>query len=143
MDPGLLVLLPPLPHVGTTGGHHRIQWGLFACSSRLCIYLFCVYVHMHMTHAVACVRRSEDSFQESVIPSFHRVGPGGQTQAMRLNGKHLYPLSPLIGPIPSFKRCWGLNPGNMYTRQALYPRRYILSLTLKHFEAYIDLKILI
>lgn len=111
--------------------------------SRLCIYLFCVYVHMHMTHAVACVRRSEDSFQESVIPSFHRVGPGGQTQAMRLTGKHLYPLSPLTGPMPSFKWCWGLNPGNMYTRQALYPRRYILSLTLKHFEAYIDLKILI
>ena len=41
--------------------------------------------------------RSKDNQQESVL-SFHHVGPGDQTQGIRLGGACLYPLSQLTGP---------------------------------------------
>ena len=53
-----------------------------------CIKLsMCVVVVGH-TDALACVWRSEDSLQKSVL-LFHQGGSGDQTQVIRLGGKCL------------------------------------------------------
>lgn len=49
------------------------------------------------THTMACLWISEDNFQELVL-SLHQVGPGYQTQVIRLCSKHLYLLSLLTNP---------------------------------------------
>lgn len=49
------------------------------------LFVVCVCGYLHM-----CVSRSEDSFQESGL-AFHHVGAKDQTQAIKLDGKHLYP----------------------------------------------------
>ena len=56
----------------------------------------CMYVHMSV-HAMTWMWSSEDSFWELVL-TFHHVGLGDQTQAVRLGGKCLYPLTHLEGP---------------------------------------------
>lgn len=47
-------------------------------------------------HVTAWV--SEDNLQESVL-SFHHIGSGNQTQVVKFNRKHLYPLSRNVRPL--------------------------------------------
>jgi hypothetical protein len=46
----------------------------------------------------ACMWRSEHKFQESV-PTFHHVGSGDQTEAVRLSSKLLNLLIHIVGPL--------------------------------------------
>lgn len=41
----------------------------------------------------------EENFQEDSVPSFDPVGPGGQTQAVRLGSKCPYLMHHLINPL--------------------------------------------
>ena len=59
----------------------------------------CMSAHSCVT---ACMQRSEDNLQESVL-CLH-VGPRGLTQIVWLGGNHLYQLSHLTGfsyPLPT------------------------------------------
>lgn len=47
--------------------------------------------------ATACVWRSENNLQKSVL-SFSHVGRGDQTQVIRFSCKYLYPLSHVTSP---------------------------------------------
>lgn len=72
------------------------------------LYYICleciVYTHVHVcvkACAMAGVCSSEDSLWELVL-SFSYVSPKGQTEVVKLGGRHAYPLSHLTSPMFSF-----------------------------------------
>lgn len=60
--------------------------------------LTCIYVWAHMSHMWLWRTSHESGF----CPFYH-VGSGGQTQAIRLSSKLLYPLNPLTSMEYVFK----------------------------------------
>lgn len=58
-------------------------------------FIYVCWVAAKFTHFLACMWRSEDNFQSSVLYS---VGTSDQTQVIRLGGKCFYPLSHPVGP---------------------------------------------
>jgi hypothetical protein len=51
----------------------------------LCFYFVCASITVR-------IWQSENNFVKLVL-SFHHIGPGDQSQIIRLGGKHFYPLS--------------------------------------------------
>ena len=76
------------------------------------MYLFmacvCSYVYVYMCVQM-CVE-VEDNFQELVLSLYH-VGFGTSTQVIKPQGKHLYPLSPLVSCPPPFQDRVSCGPG--------------------------------
>lgn len=77
---------------------NTIQFHLFLTLYLFTYFFFCVFM-CGGAHSTACVSRSEDKVQGSVL-SFHHVHPGDRTWVIGLNGSHCYVLSNLAGPEP-------------------------------------------
>lgn len=89
----LLCLLRDFMHMLNT---LHFQRGAFNNS----MFIFIMCVHVCTAHSLC---RGQNNSQESVPSSYH-VGPEAQTQVVRPEGKNLYSLSHLSGPLgQSFK----------------------------------------
>jgi hypothetical protein len=69
----------------------------FSSSSSSSFIIIIIIILFLCSHAMARVRKSENDVLESVR-SYHVHSSQGQTQAVRLGSKHLYPLSHLTSP---------------------------------------------
>lgn len=67
-------------------------WPVPVCVTSKSVYL-CMY-----TRATASMWRSENNFWELIL-SFYHVGPGNETQVIRLCGNCFYPKIYLSGPL--------------------------------------------